>query len=344
MLRLADNAPSLSAQPDYGALPSDVEPVLKNAISAILPERGSPLFKAAHFHFQSYGKLLRGRTALDLSRVVGLEWSKAIHWAVAVELMHNASLVHDDICDDDQFRRDRTSVMANFGTPLAVCFGDWLVARSFESALLAVGSGAGIPAISLLASVMRKLSEGEAAEFLGTPALDWKSYEKIVMQKTVPLILAPIEGPLVLSGRDEALSAVRQAMQTLGVAYQISNDMLDVMNKDGRTAAFNDLRKGAPNAVSVCFRDLLSPDERIDFDHWMSGLSDRTTEQWITLFTSSNALQACSNKLDNKLEDFRYNCTSLPDYLLAALEPMVNYLESLTASTNARAKMELELN
>ena len=191
---------------------------------------------------------------------------------------------------------------------------------------------------------MRKLSEGEASEFSVVPPLDWDCYERIVLQKTVPLILAPIEGPLVLSGRDEDLSAVRKAMHALGIAYQISNDMLDVMNKDGRNAAFNDLRRGSPNAVTVCFRDLLDKEERVDFDDWMSGFSDRTTEQWITLFSSSKALEACSNKLDARLEAFRYNCTELPDYLLAALEPMVSYLEGLTSSTTARAKLELELN
>ncbi len=344
VLRLADNASSLATQPVCGPPPNDVGPILKNAINDVLPARGSPLFDAAHFHFQNYGKLLRGKTALDLGKVVGLERSRAIDWAVAVELMHNASLVHDDICDDDKFRRDRTSIMANFGTPLAVCFGDWLVARSFESALSAIGSNASISAISLLASAMRRLSEGEASEFSGVPALDWDFYERIVLQKTVPLILAPIEGPLVLTGREEALAAVREAMEALGIAYQISNDMLDVMNKDGRNTGFNDLRKGAPNAVSVCFRDLLDKEERIDFDDWMSGLSDRSTEQWITLFSSSNALEACSKKLETKLEDFRYNCAVLPDYLMAALEPMVGYLEGLTSSTTARAKLELELN
>ena len=131
---------------------------LTEAIHSILPDERSPLSAAARLHFQNPGKLLRGTTTLRLSKGIGLNWRRAIDWAVAVELMHNASLVHGDICDEDQFRRDQFSVVSSFGTPIAVCLGDWLVARSFELGVRASRDGDTLDAIEILASAMRRIS------------------------------------------------------------------------------------------------------------------------------------------------------------------------------------------
>ena len=58
----------------------------------------------------------------------------ALHWAVAIEVLHNASLIHDDICDGDQLRRGRPAVWSKYGRDVALTLGDWLVALSFELA------------------------------------------------------------------------------------------------------------------------------------------------------------------------------------------------------------------
>ena len=96
----------------------------------MLPGEGHPLFNVTKTHFAEFGKMLRGTTSLTVSNAVGLDQDVGLNWALAVELMHNASLVHDDVCDEDEFRRDHPTVFAIHGAPLAICFGDWLVAKS----------------------------------------------------------------------------------------------------------------------------------------------------------------------------------------------------------------------
>ena len=153
---------------------------LEDGIKSILPLPQNPLHSIAHYHFRRFGKLLRGRTALKVSKFVRIEPSAALNWALAVELMHNASLVHDDICDQDESRHDYPTIFSAFGTPSAVCFGDWLVARSFELAIKSVSSDKGVAAIESLAAAMRFLSEGQSSEFNQIPILDWSAYEEVV--------------------------------------------------------------------------------------------------------------------------------------------------------------------
>ena len=149
--------------------------LLKNHLISILPEKGHSLHQVASYHFKDFGKMLRGTTSLAVASAIELNDDAAINWALSVELMHNASLVHDDVCDEDSQRRHKPTIFANFGAPLAICFGDWLVAKSFEHAALAAkeckGDASGI--ITLLSNIMARLSSGQAREFSGGPILDW---------------------------------------------------------------------------------------------------------------------------------------------------------------------------
>lgn len=345
MLETIDIEKSLAActeYPDLSAL--SVASNLTEAINSILPDEHSSLSAAARLHFQNPGKLLRGITSLRLSKGIGLDWRRAIDWAVAVELMHNASLVHDDICDEDQFRRDQFSVVSSFGTPIAVCLGDWLVARSFELGVRAAQDGPGTRVIEILASAMRRLSAGEAAEFSSPTLLEWADYEEIVLHKTVPLISASIEGPLLLSDREANTADIRSAINALGIAYQISNDMADILDRDGKPGPFNDLRKRSPNAVLLSFREQLSGKVRDEYDAWWGDLSGPTIEEWIAQIHSSVSLDICSQRLNAKLDDFTNSCNKLPDYILEALDPILAYLNALTSVYASPTSAAFDLN
>ena len=96
---------------------------LIDSINDLLPAKEHALYQASKIHFQNYGKLLRGITALMVSNAIGLDQRCAINWALAVELMHNASLVHDDICDGDAYRRENNTVWCATSERAAICFG-----------------------------------------------------------------------------------------------------------------------------------------------------------------------------------------------------------------------------
>ena len=271
---------------------------LEDGIKSILPLSQNPLHSIAHYHFRRFGKLLRGRTALKVSKFVRIEPSAALNWALAVELMHNASLVHDDICDQDESRHHHPTIFSAFGIPSAVCFGDWLVARSFELALKSVSSDKGVAAIESLAAAMRFLSEGQSSEFNQIPILDW-CYEEVVKNDTT---LRADRGAAT-NVWPRSIPSVRRVVRAMGHAYQISNDIQNAVGGDGGDGgevAFKDLKRRAPNAVLVCFRNLLINGHQAAFDEWMTSRGQDNFYYWKKEVNNSSALEICTDRLSKK--------------------------------------------
>jgi geranylgeranyl pyrophosphate synthase len=109
---------------DLNARPSGHVPVTKNTnievsvlslITSHLPKSNDIIGQAARHHFHDSGKMLRAKLALSAHAHIGGSKDAAMYWAAAIEVMHNASLVHDDISDGDQMRRNRPSVWFKFG-------------------------------------------------------------------------------------------------------------------------------------------------------------------------------------------------------------------------------------
>ena len=310
----------------------------------MLPGEGHPLSSVTKTHFAEFGKMLRGTTSLTVSKAVGLNQDIGLNWALAVELMHNASLVHDDVCDEDEFRRDHPTVFAIHGAPLAICFGDWLVAKSFECATLAAKEcrGDSLTAITLISKVMSELSVGQAKEFIGEPILDWESYDTLVSSKTVPLLSAAVEGPILLSNRTEYFETVRNFVHSLGLGYQISNDISDALGRDGSNKPFSDLYRGAPNAVSITFRDTLKNGHRLEFEEWVRNKFRLNHTNWLTEIRQNGAVDICTQQLQQYIGACHQYKSDLPKELQKALSPLVSYLEQSVKQQFPSAKNRSE--
>ena len=175
---------------------------------------------------------------------------------------------------------------------------------------------------------MAQLSKGQAREFTGGPVLDWENYNNIVSGKTIPLLAAALEGPLLLADKLEYLDDIRNIIEELGLGYQISNDILDVLGKDGSSIPFNDLNRKAPNAVSITFRNNLKNGHRINFDKWMSNKAQAKSRDWSIEIKRNGAINNCIKHLKHHLNESRKHQDKLPNELQDALLPLVRYLES----------------
>lgn len=190
--------------------------------------------QAAAGHLVSGGQRLRARLCLEAARGLGLPARQAIQLAAACELAHNASLVHDDICDRATERRGAPSVWAVHGTGGALCTGDWLLCRAF-GALADVIPSARLPALlKLLSRRTADTVEGQMAELQAQRAPErctLATYGRLARAKSGPLFAFALEAPLTLAGRESWCRRARAAAHALALGYQLLDD-LDDANTD----------------------------------------------------------------------------------------------------------------
>ena len=169
------------------------------------------------------GKMLRGRLVLEVGRAAGATETQLKQLAAALELLHGASLMHDDIVDGGTERRHRDAMWISEGTKAAVLIGDLML--SVALGLVQAGNAARIP---VLTRVLAEMCDAEAEqEFASGAHLDsWEDCVRIARRKTGSLFgLAAA----CAAGSDAALAtALESAGRDLGTAYQLADDMLDV--------------------------------------------------------------------------------------------------------------------
>lgn len=227
-----------------------VERAMQKLVHAELSERGA---RMALEQLSSGGKRLRARIALLASEALGAPARPAIEWAAAVEILHNATLIHDDVQDGDRLRRGRPTLWARHGSPQAINAGDAMLMLPYLAlrGLPLADRGA---LSTLLAEYSIETVRGQIDEIdlLPHEKLDWASYVHAVAGKTGALFALPVVGAAVLAGRSEAEArAMGAPFGRLGVAFQILDDVLDLYGEKGREATGNDLREGKVSALVV---------------------------------------------------------------------------------------------
>lgn len=155
----------------------------------------------------------------------------SIRMATVMEFLHTATLVHDDIIDNADTRRNRKSVNARFGNQAAVLMGDWLYMSAFETALQERSLGI----LDILTRVTRKMTEGELMQltFLGNTDINEEQYYDILKRKTAFLFSACCEIGAIIGDASEAeQSALSDYGMNLGIAFQLADDLLDFTAED----------------------------------------------------------------------------------------------------------------
>ncbi len=183
---------------------------------------------AAAIHFSAGGSRVRARLALHACHALEVPESEAIALAAACELLHNASLVHDDLQDRDAQRRGKDAIWRSHGDATAICVGDLMLSAAY-SALAGTGAGAA----SLLsrmhlrvAAVIRGQCEDLRLQGERLESLD--IYKRVACGKSGPLLVLPLELALTRAGRGEAIVTAAEAGSLFAIGYQVSDDLEDV--------------------------------------------------------------------------------------------------------------------
>ena len=296
-------------------------------IASRLPQVSHPLGEAANYHFEKPGKMLRAKMALRASHLLNVDRAAALHWAVAIEILHNASLIHDDICDGDPLRRGRPAIWLKYGRDIALALGDWLVALSFELAAEAAQRSNTLMLVKILARHMKTTTMGEAREFNIQGACSWQNYLEITADKTAPLLIAPLEGVAAMALHGVTVKTIGSYFRCLGNAYQIANDILNFQGDDGAATSGSDLIRRAPNAVVVLFRDSLDDHAKNLFDNWYASGTKEDYMQWREQISASPAMQAAVVRMWDLIDASKRLSEKLPTELVEVVIPVQNMLQ-----------------
>jgi octaprenyl-diphosphate synthase len=191
------------------------------------------------------GKRLRPLLTVVAARLAGARDDSALKLAAAVEFIHTATLLHDDVVDGSNLRRGKVAAHLIWGAPSSVLVGDFLFARAFE---LMVETGS-MRAMEILARAARVIAEGEVLQLTRAHDvnLSQETYLEIISAKTAELFAAAAESGAVAAGGGAAQSsALRSYGFNLGLAFQLADDALDyggVTETLGKNAG-DDFREG----------------------------------------------------------------------------------------------------
>ncbi len=181
----------------------------------------------------SGGKRVRPALTILANHAVGGDGSHyaSIRMATVMEFLHTATLVHDDIIDNADIRRNRPSINSRFGNQTAVLMGDWLYMSAFETSL----AERSLQILDILTAVTRKMTEGELLQLtmLGRPDVSEEQYLDILQRKTSYLFSACCEiGSILGSANESQQNALREYGENLGTAFQLVDDLLDFTATD----------------------------------------------------------------------------------------------------------------
>jgi octaprenyl-diphosphate synthase len=280
-----------------------------------MPQPDSSLFQAARYHFQNPGKSFRAQLALTTGLALGLNEQDNLHWAAACELLHNASLIHDDISDASTHRRGQQSINQYFGSDMALCLGDWMVAKAFE--LSARNRNFGGQLSALLAQAMQETCSGQIADISQRQCAELEDWQRIAKGKTAPLLVAPIKGAALAAGLDSDLDSLERLVGLCGLAYQGRNDIDDIIPSSHRSS---DLDGRKPNLVVSLFCQ--QGIGREAFNLWYQSEDNSQLTQWQRRIASSDVILQANQSVDYWLVQAEFLVNSLP----AQLQPVAHGL------------------
>jgi geranylgeranyl diphosphate synthase type I len=227
--------------------------ITKEALSRINKIHPSELRDSCAHLIKGGGKRLRPFVVITVGTGFGANIESLIPGAVAVEYIHNFSLIHDDIIDQDEFRRGLKTVHTIYGIPIAIIAGDMLFAMAFTT--LNELKNLGVPANrvqianKLLALATQRLAVGQSYDILfpNEKSVNIKSYLKMIYLKTGALFESSAEiGAVIAGAKGEKRISMRRFGKNMGIAFQIIDDILGIMGDEKVTGkpVGSDLREG----------------------------------------------------------------------------------------------------
>ena len=214
----------------YSALKSSVEEKLalvEERIKNQLVSEVDLVQNMANYHLNTRGKRLRALLTLGSAKLCGyLKGGRDINLAACVELIHAATLIHDDVIDNGKIRRGKKTLNLVWGNQSSILIGDYLLSRCFEMMV----EDENLEILKLLSSTSAKIAQGEILQLQHKGEIDMleETYFKIISSKTAELFAAATKVGAILGNKNNKIKdALGFYGKNLGLTFQIADDTLD---------------------------------------------------------------------------------------------------------------------
>jgi geranylgeranyl diphosphate synthase, type I len=283
-------------------------PAIRALMDELIRESGSDgslLRQMATHHLRAEGKGLRAILPLLIAEALGVPAARLLPFGAACEMLHNASLVHDDLQDGDQVRRGQPAVWKKFGMPQAINLGDAMIAYTILLMhQLDVPAGLRERATTRLLLEMLRVIEGQVQdlELKVQPEVTLSDYMQMVEGKTSRLFALPMGGAALLCGAAEAVErGLIEAACHIGVLFQIQDDILDIYGDKRRESPGNDIREGKRSVLVVHCLESASAEAAAWLKQVLDKPRHRTTAQDVArvraMFDSAGSLAFALDEL-----------------------------------------------
>ena len=232
--------------------------------------------------------------------------------AIMIELIHTATLLHDDVVDDSNNRRGSKTVHQHFGNQSAILVGDFLYSRAFQ-VMVQIGQ---MRIMEIMADTTNTIAEGEVLQLInsGNPDITEKQYLDVIYRKTGKLFEAGATIGAVLGNQSKLIeSSLTEYGRNLGIAFQLIDDVLDYSSSFetiGKDVG-DDLAEGKPTLPLIYALERCEPKEQIIIRQAIQSKNTQNIDQIIEYIKSSGALALSTKKVK-----------SLSDQAIESLEPL----------------------
>lgn len=288
-------------------------------LSFIKEEEPRSLYQPVRYVLSGGGKRIRSVLVLLACEAVGGKRAKALHASAATEILHNFTLVHDDIMDHARSRRGRATVHMKWDTNVAILVGDELLALAYRALLKTRSTN--IQEISrIFTEGVVEVCEGQAydKEFESRPRVSVDDYLVMIQKKTGKMVAVATEiGGLVGNASSNQLHALRRYGKLVGRAFQIQDDLLDIVGDEkefGKTIG-GDLVEGKKTYLLLeALRRAKGKDRQLlQSVAKNGGVSRKNIKEFQRIYSETGAIQAARDHIENDIVQAKRVLNVLPE-------------------------------
>ena len=229
--------------------------------------------------------------------------------AVLIEILHTATLIHDDVVDESNYRRGYFSVNAIWKNKYSVLVGDYLLSKGLNFSL----SNNDFNFLKVLSTAVKQMSEGEILQMKKTKSLDIneKTYFKIIEKKTASLFMSCCEiGALSFSQNEKNIDLMKNFGLNLGLAFQIKDDLFGYMNSNSGKPSFNDILQ---KKITLPLIFALENANRFEKNKILSSIKNKTNLSSVLNFVKEKGgIDYSENKMNFYIKNAKKIVSSFP--------------------------------